>query len=216
MTELYRLQRTQTVAELGSERIDALEIGIKGEHERIDYALAAFDMDKRDTILRESNGYNVDNGRTTHRGLEYELGLRPLPALSLAVAGSFARHEYAFTRAIEGGENIERGNDIDTAPRRTLGLRLGWAPLANLRTEAEWLVVGEYWLDAANTRRYGGHELLNLRAAWEPSPGWSLGARLDNALDRAYADRADFAFGNYRYFPGRGRTLFLSLDWRSE
>ena len=33
---------------------------------------------------------------------------------------------------------------------------------------------------------------------------------LDNVFDQAYADRADFAFGNYRYFPARGRALFLS------
>ena len=28
-----------------------------------------------------------------------------------------------------------------------------------------------------------------------------------NALDRAYADRADFAFGSYRYCPGRPRAV---------
>jgi iron complex outermembrane recepter protein len=37
--------------------------------------------------------------------------------------------------------------------------------------------------------------------------------RVDNVLDTAYADRADFAFGNYRYFPGRGRAFFVSFDY---
>jgi hypothetical protein len=73
-------------------------------------------------------------------------------------------------------------------------------------------VVGEYWLDAANAHRYPGHELLNLRGRWQ---GAALGVtlRLNNALDRDYADRADFAFGNYRYFPGRGRALFAEVAW---
>ena len=27
---------------------------------------------------------------------------------------------------------------------------------------------------------------------------------------------ADFAFGNYRYFPGRGRTLFVEVRYNSK
>ena len=46
------------------------------------------------------------------------------------------------------------------------------------------------------------------------APQWSLALRLNNALDRDYADRADFAFGSYRYFPGRDRTLFVELAWQ--
>jgi outer membrane receptor protein involved in Fe transport len=37
--------------------------------------------------------------------------------------------------------------------------------------------------------------------------------RIDNLFDTAYADRADFAFGNYRYFPARGRAFFVSFDY---
>ena len=40
--------------------------------------------------------------------------------------------------------------------------------------------------------------------------------RVDNVFDTAYADRADFAFGNYRYFPARGRALFLSFDYAGD
>jgi hypothetical protein len=34
-------------------------------------------------------------------------------------------------------------------------------------------------------------------------------------FDTAYADRADFAFGNYRYFPAQGRAVFVSVDFVS-
>ena len=79
---------------------------------------------------------------------------------------------------------------------------MNWNPGARLALEAEWLAVGDYWLDASNAHRYPGHELLNLRGRWSMAPGWALTLRLNNALDRDYADRADFAFGSYRYFPG--------------
>ena len=213
-TELYRLQRLQDVADLDSEQLDAVEIGLKAEFDSARFSLAAFDMNKRNAILREANGFNVSNGRTSHEGVEYEMVWQTLPAVALSVAGTYARHRYEFSRAVEGGEMIERGNDVDTAPRQLHTARVDWQPGERLAVEAEWLLVGEYWLDAANAHRYGGHELLNLRGRYEFTDRWSLAARINNVLDRDYADRADFAFGNYRYFPGRDRTLFVELAWQ--
>ena len=43
-----------------------------------------------------------------------------------------------------------------------------------------------------------------------------MALRVTNLLDKAYADRADFAFGDHRYFPGRGRAYFFELDWRED
>ncbi|MGH8496185.1 MAG: hypothetical protein ACREVN_08610 [Gammaproteobacteria bacterium] len=71
----------------------------------------------------------------------------------------------------------------------------------------EWTHLGAYYLDAENRHRYPGHDLLNLPAAYRLSPRWQVAARLTNLTDRAYADRADFAFGEFRYFPGRDRPL---------
>ena len=216
MTELYRLQRSQQVAGLDSERLDALEIGLKGAWAGFELALAIFDMDKRNVILRETNGFNVSNGRTSHQGVEYELRWRPLEGVELSGAGTFARHRYEFSRFVEGGEAIVDGNDVDTAPRNLHRAAVAWTPAAAWSFEAEWLSVGEYWLDAANAHRYGGHELLNLRGGWQPAREWAVTLRLNNVLDRDYADRADYAFGSYRYFPGRGRALFAEVAWRHD
>ena len=213
MTELYRLQRGQRVAELDSESLDSVEVGLKGAWTTLEFAVAAFDMDKSGVILREANGYNVAGGSTTHRGVEYELRYRPWQYLEATVAGTYARHRYDFSRRVDGGETIEKGNDIDTAPRDIHRIGLGWYPSSALNVEAEWLVVGDYWLDAANEHRYSGHDLLNLRGAWRPAPRWSVSLRLINALDVRYADRADYGFGTYRYFPGRPRALFGEVAW---
>ncbi len=128
MTELYRLQRGQQVADLKPEELDSLEIGFKGSWPRVEFALALFDMDRSGVILRESNGYNVANGRTTHRGVEYELRWRPLPSLELAAAGTYARHQYDFSRQVDGGETIKAGNDMDTAPREVGRFGVLWRP----------------------------------------------------------------------------------------
>jgi outer membrane receptor protein involved in Fe transport len=213
MTELYRLQRRQQVADLNPEQLDALELGVKGAWDDVNLAVALFDMNKSGVILRESNGFNVANGRTTHRGIEYDLRWRVVPTLELATVGTYARHRYDFSRQVDGGETIQAGNDVDTAPRDIHRFALEWRPRAALDFEAEWLVVGDYWLDAANLHRYAGHELLNLRGQWRVAPRWAWSLRLENVLDRRYADRADYGFGTYRYFPGRPRALFAEIAW---
>lgn len=211
-TELYRLQRQQSVADLDSERIDAAELGWRWRGNAVSFDLAAFAMEKRDVILRDSAGFNVGGGRTRHRGLEYGFDWHIGRAWTLAGSGTLARHEYRFTAAVEQGEQITAGNDVDTAPRELHALRLQHAS-ARWTAEFEWLWVGDYWTNAANTARYPGHDLANLRLSWQAAPGWSMAARVTNLLDARYADRADFAFGNDRYFPGRPRAFFLELAW---
>jgi outer membrane receptor protein involved in Fe transport len=210
LTELYRLQRQQQVADLDSERLDSLEWGWLLELERVQAALAVFALDKRNVILRDANAFNVSDGRTMHRGVEYELRWRLGPAWRVEASGTFARHRYDFTRAIEGGESIVAGNDVDTAPREVHGLRVGYRN-PRLDAELELAHVGEYFLDASNTARYPGHALANVRLAWTIAPSWRATLRVINLADRRYADRADFAFGDYRYFPGRGRSGFLEI-----
>ncbi|MFO0335722.1 MAG: TonB-dependent receptor [Pseudomonadota bacterium] len=212
-TELYRLQRQQRVATLGSERIDALEAGLRGGTGSFDYAIAAYAMEKRNVILRDGAGFNVDEGRTRHRGIELEAAWSPLPVLTLGAGGTYARHTYRVDRAVDGGETIANGNDVDTAPRRLATLRAQWRPTDATTVELERVAVGPYFADAANRHRYPGHVLLNLRAGLALGGGWTARARVLNLADRAYADRADFAFGNWRYFPGRERAWFLELEY---
>jgi outer membrane receptor protein involved in Fe transport len=214
-TELYRLQRQQTVADLDSERADAAELGLHLRTGPLALDIALFHMDKRDVILRDSAGFNVSGGRTRHVGLEYQGDWSFADNWILSAAGTVARHEYRFTAAVEQGEQITSGNDVDTAPRNIHGLRLR-RETERLSAEVEWLHVGGYWTNAANTARYGGHELANLRLGARPRDDWSLGLRVINLFDSAYADRADFAFGDHRYFPGRGRAYFLELGWRKD
>jgi len=211
-SELYRLQRQQNVAELDSERIDGIEFGTRGVLDDFVYAVAAYAMRKDNVILRDSDGFNVDNGRTRHQGVEFELSWSPSAALTLATAGSYAEHTYDFD-GFEGSEPIESGRDIDTAPHWLHSVRATWQASDAVGVELEWQRVGPYWLDASNEHRYEGHDLLGLRAAWSPAPAWTVFLRVNNLTDTAYADRADFAFGSYRYFPGRERTLFVEARY---
>jgi outer membrane receptor protein involved in Fe transport len=224
MTELYRLQRQQIEAELDSEHLESLELGWKWRPGgAVSLDTAVFFMKKTDVILRESNGFNVGNGATRHRGLEYTLVAAPMLGRldpRLTISGTVARHEYAFSRAIEGGEAIADGNDIDTAPRNVHSVTLS-LPFASYKGDRSkgweasvaWNHVGAYFLDAANTARYPGHDVATMRLRWTGLDRLAVVLSVDNVFDTDFADRADFAFGNFRYFPGRGRAAFLSVDF---
>ncbi|HKR35750.1 MAG TPA: TonB-dependent receptor [Steroidobacteraceae bacterium] len=215
-SELYRLQRQQSIADLDAERLDSVEVGGRGVFGPLHYSLAVFKMKKDNVIFRDSNGFNVSDGKTDHEGVEYEFNWLPIDTLSVALAGTYAKHTYAFNRAVDGGETIISGRDVDTAPRHVNTARLGWQFLPVANAELEWVSVGRYFVDAANANEYPGHDLLNLRVGWNIRDNWTTTLRLSNVTDRAYADRADFAFGNYRYFPGRGRALFVEVRYRSQ
>jgi outer membrane receptor protein involved in Fe transport len=93
--------------------------------------------------------------------------------------------------------------------------RLDWSPASQWDTQLEYVHVGGYFVDASNSNRYDGHDLANLRVRWRFAADWYAAARVNNLFGTAYADRADFAFGNYRYFPGRDRSLFLEIGYSS-
>lgn len=211
--ELYRLQRGQDVADLDSETLDGLELGVERRGGRIDLAATTYAYDKRNVILRDAQGFNISDGRTSHRGVELDTRWRIAPGWWLDANAAYAVQRYRFDSAIGGGEVISRGNEVDSAPRWLGGARLGRAHPLLGQLELEWVHQGGYFLDAGNTQRYGGHNLLHLR--WQRALGanWTLGARVMNLADRRYAERADLAFGGFRYFPGAGRSAYVTLSW---
>ncbi len=212
-TELYRLQALQSVADLESETLDSFEVGLRWLADGVRLEAVGFWMEKDDYIFQESNRFNVSDGRSRHVGTELQAELASASGWYGALAATWARQTYRFDRETLG-ETIASGNDIDTAPRTLGSLRLGYQAAAWL-TELEWVHQGRYYLNAENTARYPGHDLLNWRASWDFRAGWSATLRLNNLTDEYYADRADFAFGNYRYFPGRDREVFVELAYAS-
>ena len=211
--ELYRLQAGQNVADLKSETIDSLELGWHHQTAHLNLSAATFTMHKNHYILQDSNRYNVSDGESRHLGVELEVEARSDNGLYAGLAATWAKQTYAFSQQIAGGETIVSGNDIDTAPRTLGSLHLGWSAEPWL-AELEWVHQGRYFLTAQENQRYDGHDLLNLRAAWSVNANWRVTARINNLNDTAYADRADYAFGEYRYFPGHDRELFLELGYR--
>jgi len=211
VTELYRLQSGQLVADLDAEILDSAEAGLRWQRPATRGELVIYAMQKRDSIFRDSGGFNVSGGRSRHAGVELALTWAPSNVIQLALDLSYGRHVYDFDTVAERGETFVSGNDVDTAPRWLGSAELIVKATDDAGVALQVATIGEYFLDAENRFRYPGHTVVNLRANTALTKSVSLTARLNNLLDALVADRADYAFGDYRYLPGRGRELFLEL-----
>ncbi len=220
-TDLYRLQSNQTDNAANPEIIDAVEIGSRAAfNDHVTLNVATFWMEKRNFFFRDADGFNVNDGKTRHLGVEAEAAITLHETLTLSSAVTYAAHTYRFDRnalATPGvvRENITKGDDIDTAPRVIANTRLQWRPIDAVQFEAEWRSVGSYFTDAANDHAYEGYDILNLRAEAEIRAGVAAFLTLRNATDALYAERADFAFGSERFFPGETRTLGFGFRFRN-
>lgn len=216
-TDLYRLQNLQIPGEGKSEKLDSIEVGARGRISGISYETNLFYMEKRNYYFRDAGGFNVTDGKTDHAGIEVEISAPLAFGFDIAAAGTYARHTYAFTN-ITPTETIRDGDDVDTAPRTLGNLRLGYNFNEGAgRAELEWVHMGSYWMNAANTVKYGGHDIFNLRLDYDLSENLALFGKITNIFDRRYADRADYSdfnAGEERYFPGEDRGLYIGATLR--
>ena len=211
-TELYRLQRAQTVTELESVTADNVELGITGSLLSGGYTLSFYSLEKDNVIYRDSDFFNVSNGETWHRGVELTFDQQLSDVLRVDFAGTYARHTYEHSQL--SGELDIKGNDIDTAPKVLFNTRLSYDVTEEIQAQLEWQHVSSYYTDAENLNEYDGHDLVHGRISWDVTNSITLYARINNILDTEYAERADYtSFSGPRYFPGRPRNFMLSASF---
>jgi outer membrane receptor protein involved in Fe transport len=213
VTDLYSVQLNQVAGEAEVETLDSLEAGFKGRLGIFSTELAAFTMWKDNFFFRNANGFNVVNGKTRHNGIELSFTGEVTGWLTISGDGTLAKHSYDFTETVgSAANNITAGDRVDTAPDTLAHMRATVTPIDVIQAEIEWRHVGRYFTNPGNTAEYPGHDIFVLRGRYDVTDGITLFSRVDNLFDTRYADRADFAFGNERYFPGRPRTLFFGLS----
>lgn len=224
---LFRAGHDTTLARAQTKATDALqlkpivaeqvEFGLRGDAAGWSYDLTAYSLKKDNDILSQRDATNqttvsTNNGSTRHEGVELGLGTAFGTQWRLGFAYSYARHTYStwITNQFTGA-NLN-GMEIESAPRQLGNARLTWTPTAGTTTQLEWVKIGSYWLDAANTGKYAGHELWNLRASHRLSKGVSVAARIMNLADKRYADSAGGTGAAPTLSPGLPRTVFATVE----
>jgi outer membrane receptor protein involved in Fe transport len=218
-TELYRLQAGQEVADLDSEQMDSLEFGVRGTvGHKLSYDASAYAMNKDDVIFQDSNRQNISGAKTSHRGVDLSLDYQLADNWSMRLDGTYAKHKYESRIQLLGSSGDIKGNFIDTSPKvfGSAGLRWDMTEATGRpgQAELEWVYMDSYYLEPDNEHQYDGHSLLNLRVSSQLGKRFSMAVRLTNLLDEDYAERADFGFGDYRYFVGQPMGAYVELGYQ--
>ena len=212
--ELYRGVR---VPSLESATFDSYEFGgwaalVSG---KLYVNGSVYRMDGRNEIvsvrLDDGSTENRNAGRTLHAGVEYALVYTPVRALTLRLGGTNARHKYV---EYQDAGVVFDGNRMDLAPGWIANAEAAYRPpvLPGARIALEWQHLGDYNMDAANTRTYDGYDLLNLRVGYEHK-GVEVWANVENLADRLYANTAEKNRFGYNFSPGAARNVVFGLGY---
>ncbi|MCW8093186.1 TonB-dependent receptor family protein [Alteromonas sp. ASW11-130] len=211
-SELFRLQREQTVAELSPETGLHREVGAHFNSPTLSLKAAYYLLAKQNVIYRDDDFFNVSNGETEHEGIELSVRWQLHPQWSLSSAMTYAEHTYI--GQAESSDASIIGNEMDTAPRTIANSQITWEPATPLEITLEWQHIGKYFTDAENAHTYSGHDVLHLSSHYQLNPHTTLRFRVYNLFDTRYAERADFtSFTGARYFPGQPRHFLISAEY---
>ncbi len=107
----------------------------------------------------------------------------------------------------------DTGHTLQRRAKRTLTLDLD-RQFGALSAGGTWRAVAGRYDDADNNVEMGGYGLLGVRAGWQASKEVSFDVKLDNLLDKDYAD-ATYSNAHYNYNT-EGRTVLFAVTWTPE
>lgn len=222
--QLFRPGSSAESLDLDPVKVDSYEIGVRGKGgERVNYEISVYQMTKSDDLVTYQDGpndprYTVNAGETLHKGIELGLNAKFSEQLQLAV--SYAWNKHTYETWVEKGTDYS-GNEIASAPSNVANTRLTYKPplLNGGQIGAEWVHLGSYWMDDANTNRYDGHDLYNLRINYPVAGKLELYARVMNLTDERYATAASYTAAGtwspekFEYAPGLPRTYYAGINY---
>lgn len=217
--QLFRQGSARNTVGLSPVRANSFEVGARGELAgRVGYTLAAYGMTVADDILsyiRPDGIRETQNaGETLHRGIEVGLGLALSEALRADLSYSLSKHTYEAWSPAEGVNYA--GNEQEAAPQVLGNVRLAYEPppLAGGVFAVEVSRVGSYWMDAENTHRYPGHNLVSLSANVPFGRRLELIGRMVNVTDTRFAENAVYTAARGEEFaPGMPRSIYIGLQY---
>jgi iron complex outermembrane recepter protein len=223
--EVSQLYGKTGIPDLKPSTYDNYEIGLRmaflNGALKLDSAL--YRLNGRDTIVNYTvspgNSENRNAGRTRSQGLElgltYDAGKFDMRFGTTVASHRFQQYQVSGTLDYSGKEMPQSPRDITTA-------ELGYKPTQGARIALELVHQGAYWMDNANTVKYPGHMLLNLRGTYQFAKGWEAWLQARNLADKHYADTASSSYSGVdayspdtqnQYTPGAPRSIMVGLAY---
>jgi outer membrane receptor protein involved in Fe transport len=212
--QLFRSGSTVDSTNLQPVVADSFDAGVRGNlTDDLNFELSVYHMEKDDDIVSltaaDGSRRNANVGQTEHQGLELGFDYYFAMDWQLGLSYTTSRHEFKQWQVSDSDDFS--GNRIPMAPSHYLNARLAYTPsfLSRGRIELETIDIGGYFIDEANSNRYNGHTLLNLRTNYYITEDMEVYLNLINVADKLYAETTS-KWGP-TYTPGRPRTAYLGF-----
>jgi outer membrane receptor protein involved in Fe transport len=198
---------------------NSLEVGLRGmAGSAVNYEISLYHMTKKDDILNFRDTVTnvttpVNAGETLHRGVEIGVGAQLASLWRFDTAYSYAKHTYEQWQI---GNVDYSGKEMELAPRTMANTRLTFGNKQTGLVQLEWLYYSTWWSDQANTLKYSGHSILNLRGQYPVARDIDLFATVHNLTDYRYAESTGTQTSNgviyQTYAPGLPITLTMGIQ----
>lgn len=181
--------------------VDSIETGLRAKQGSVRYEVSIYRMVKKDDIVSYTDPVTsqrtvVNAGKTHHQGVEAGVGL-PLVTDRLRLDASLSWAEHTYDTWVVSGTTDYSGKEMESAPNLIANTRLTMTPgfMNGGRVQLEWVRLGEYWRDQANTGKYSGHNLVNVSAVRPVGKTLEIYGSINNLLDKKYAETAGLSAG---------------------
>jgi iron complex outermembrane receptor protein len=160
--------------------------------------------------LDDGSSENRNAGKTSHKGIEFGLNASPLKDVTVRFSGAYSQHK--FVDFIEKGNNYN-GNEMNGAPHWMHNAEIWYKPsfAKGLRIGAEWQKIGSYFMDAKNTVKYDGYNVLHIRAGYQYK-GFEVWLNVMNATDNYYSYISSKS-SSYSYQLAEPRNFVMGVSY---
>ncbi len=187
------------------------EVGVKGDtaRQRMDYTFSVYDIKRSNIFLDGGQNVIIPIGYELSRGVELATDFRPIAHWTVSA-------NTAYTDAyLKPSPGVATAYEPPNVPRWTANLwtsitRVGNVPLdfgAGLR------FIGSREAGLPNNVKLESYKIVDLYASYELSPRTLITGRVNNALDKAYANWADIFYPS-EVMLGPPRTFEVSIVGR--
>ena len=184
--------------------------------DRLDGEITLYRLQGQDEVLSYTKPDNTreprNAGQTLHQGIEIggTWKISDIYNQRLKLSGSFAKHEYEDFKPSSVADYS--GNTMPSSPKSFGTVEYQIKPIPELLLSAEGVYVGSYWINEANTEKYDGHTVLNLRANYRQN-AYEIYGQILNVADAHYAESTSFSNNQASYTPAAPRTYLLGLRY---
>lgn len=179
----------------------------------VDYSLYLLNGTNEIISVRQTDGsyQNQNAGKTKHKGIEYGIMYKPGNEWAFRLSGTNARH--SFIQDIEKGIDYS-GHEIAGAPHFIGNSEITYKPAfaKGLRLSLEWQHLSSYYLDNANSGKYKGFDVFNVRLGYTIAK-FDVWLHTLNVFNQYYAVLAGKSSYGYTYNLGDPRESTFGVSY---